>query len=106
MRLLPAFILFFVFFTGIASADTITLSPCDQNRINQALSTVYQSGGGEVYLNPGVYEITGPINIGSNTLLTGDPNAIIRVSASSSHWFTNSVGIINAIGRFWCKKNL
>jgi hypothetical protein len=98
MRLLPAFILFFVFFTGIASADTITLSPCDQNGINQALSTVYQSGGGEVYLNPGVYEITGPINIGSNTLLTGDPNAIIRVSASSSHWFTNSVGIINAIG--------
>jgi len=48
-----------------------------------------------VYLSTGVYEIEGPIIIGSNTILTGDSNAIIKVSSSSSQWFTGSTGIIS-----------
>jgi len=91
-------LIIFILLTGIAQARTITLSPCDQNGMNAALDAVYNEGGGEVYLNPGVYDITGPIYIGTNTKFWGDPNAIIRVSSSSSHWFTNAIGIINAIG--------
>ena len=59
--------------------------------------TAYQSGGGIVYLNPGVYNIDGQIRIGSNTKLTGNPNTLIRVSSSSSQWFPDGTGIIEAI---------
>ncbi len=48
-----------------------------------------------MYLSTGIYEIEGPIIIGSNTILTGDPDAVIKVSASSSQWFVNSIGIIS-----------
>ena len=65
----------------------------DQNTINQAIS---QAGGGTVYLNPGVYMIDGPIKIISNTKLLGDSNAIVRVSSSSSQWFTGTTGLIGA----------
>jgi hypothetical protein len=88
MKLLSA-ILFFLCCSGIAKAEEITLNPTDQNGINQALQH-----GGTVYLNPGVYEVTGTINIHSNNILTGSPDAIIRVSSSSSQWFTGSTGII------------
>jgi polygalacturonase len=87
MKLLST-ILFLVCCTGIAKADTV-LNPTDQNGINQALEV-----GGTIYLNPGVYEVTGTINIHSNTILTGSPDAIIRVSSSSSQYFTGSTGII------------
>jgi len=87
MKVLPA-VLLFITFSGLAEAQT-TLNPCDQNGINQALQN-----GGTVYLNAGVYEITGTINIHSNTILTGSPDAIIRVSSSSSQFFTGSTGII------------
>lgn len=100
MKLLPAVFLF-IFVSGIAEASQVNISPSgssDQNVINQALESVSQSGGGTVFLNAGIYSIDGPIWISSNTVLTGDPNAIIRVSSSSDHWFTNSVGIINANG--------
>jgi len=89
MKLLSA-ILFCICCTGIAKAQTITLNPTDQNGINQALQN-----GGEIYLNAGVYEITGAINIHSNTVLTGSPDAIIEVSPSSSQWFTGQTGIIS-----------
>jgi hypothetical protein len=71
-------LIIFILLTGIAQARTITLSPCDQNGMNAALDAVYNEGGGEVYLNPGVYDITGPIYIGTNTKFWGNPNAIIR----------------------------
>jgi hypothetical protein len=89
MKLLPVILLFSVFFTGLVKAQDVTLNPCDQSGINQALA-----GGGTVYLNAGTYDITGPINLPANTVLTGDSNAIIQVSASSSQWFTGSTGII------------
>jgi hypothetical protein len=87
MKLFHALLLL-ILLSGIAGAQE--LNPCDQNGINQALQN-----GGSVYLNPGVYEVTGTINIHSNTVLTGSPDAIIRVSPSSSQWFTGSIGIIS-----------
>jgi hypothetical protein len=89
MKLLSA-ILFCLCCTGIAKADMITLNPTDQNGINQALQN-----GGTVYLNAGVYEITGTVNIHSDTVLTGSSDAIIKVSPSSSQWFTGQTGIIS-----------
>jgi len=65
----------------------------DQNQINQALL-----GGGTVYLNPGVYDIDGQIRIGSNTILTGSQDAVLRVSCPNGRWFSNSVGVINGNG--------
>jgi polygalacturonase len=70
MRLFPAFFLIFLFFCGIAEAGTqVTINPTganDQTTINQAIEQVSQAGGGEVYLNSGVYLITGTINLKSN----------------------------------------
>lgn len=100
MKIVPAFLLFLFLCSGLAKAEDITLSSSgsssEQNTINDALETVYNAGGGTVYLNAGVYEIDGPIRIGSNTVLTGSKDAIIRVSSSSSKWFIGSVGIISA----------
>ena len=91
MKLIPAFFIFLLLFCGSAKAgEMTTINPTDENGINEALQN-----GGTVYLNPGVYEIKGPIYIGSNTVLTGDKNAIIRVSSSSSQWFVEGTGIIN-----------
>jgi hypothetical protein len=87
LKMLSA-ILFCLCCTGIAKADAV-LNPTDQNGINQALAA-----GGTVYLNAGIYEVTGTINIHSNTILIGSPDAIIRVSSSSSQYFTGSTGII------------
>lgn len=73
-----------------------TLSPdgghSNQNQINTALAQ------GNVYLNAGVYEVDGTITISSDRVLSGDPNAIIRVWSGSSQWFTGSTGIISSSG--------
>lgn len=92
MRLFSAFILFLVLFSGIAKAEE-TLNPTDDEGINEALKE-----GGIIYLNSGVYEIDGPIYIGSDTVLTGSKDAIIRVSSKSSQWFVGSTGIISSNG--------
>jgi len=100
MKLLPAIFLF-IFVSGTAEASLVNINSSgssDQNVINQALESVYRSGGGTVYLNPGVYDITGPIYMDSNTLLTGDSNAILRVSCPNGRWFSNSIGVINGNG--------
>jgi hypothetical protein len=67
----------------------------NQVQINQAISQA-----DTVYLNSGVYMVDGTISIKSNFMLTGDPNAIIRVSGSSNQWFQGSTGIIS------CKESL
>lgn len=73
-----------------------TLSPdgshSNQNQINEALER------GDVYLKAGVYEVDGPIYIGSNRVLTGDSNAIIRVWSGSSQWFVGLKGVISCRG--------
>ena len=73
----------------------LVLSPClaaagDEQQINELLKN-----GGNVTLENRVYTITGPIYIHSNTVLTGGPDTIIRVSPSSSQWFQGSIGIIS-----------
>lgn len=83
MRFTLAILFSFLLLTGIAEAGA-------EQQINERLKA-----GGMVYLSAGVYEVEGPIIIGSNTILTGDPNAIIKVSSSSSQWFTGSTGIIS-----------
>ena len=107
MKIVPSFLLFLLILcTGIAKAgeeNRITLSPSDthsnQNQINEAIKTVAASGG-TVYLNPGVYYVDNTIVIRSNVHLTGDPEAIIRVSPRSSQWFTGRIGVIS------CKESL
>lgn len=100
-RPFPLFISFFLLIGVAHAGDTQTVNPSgsnsDQTVINNALEAVYQSGGGTVNLNHGVYTIDGQIKIGSNTVLTGSPDAIVRVSSSSSQFFVDGVGIIGQI---------
>jgi polygalacturonase len=104
MSFRETFILFLylssLFFTGTASAaGDYTISPTgsthDQKIISDAIKAASESGGGTVYLTAGVYLVDGPVIIKSNVHLTGDPNAIIRVSSTSSQWFTGQNGIIS-----------
>lgn len=87
---------------GCGSAADLSVSPAgghsDQKVINDAIDAVVQSGGGIVYLNTGTYIVDGPILIKSNTKLTGDSNAIIKVYSGSSQWFQGSIGIISNAG--------
>ena len=99
MKSFLSFIFILLVCSGIAGAQDLTISPCDQGGINTALSNVYNSGGGTVYLEAGVYLVTGQVKMGSNTRLTGSPDAIIQVSSSSSQWFTDGVGIIGLISQ-------
>lgn len=103
MSLRESFILFLylssLFFTGAASAaGDYIVSPTgatnDQDVINKAIEKASGSGGGTVYLTAGVYLVDGPVIIKSNVHLTGDPNAIIRVSSTSSQWFKGQIGVI------------
>lgn len=76
--------------SGVASASSITLQPCGQDTINSALAQ-----NQEVHLSSGEYSITGPIYVNSGNSLIGDPNTIIKVSSSSSQWFTDGNGFIS-----------
>lgn len=77
----------------VNASEFITLNPdgehSNQNQINKALEQ------GNVYLNPGVYEIDDNIILPPNRVLTGDSNAIVRVWGGSSKWFTGLKGVIN-----------
>lgn len=115
MSLRETFILFLylssLFFSGLASASVDSLDDSrefngnvyrvrptgatnDQDVINKAIEKASGSGGGTVYLTAGVYLVDGPVIIKSNVHLTGDPNAIIRVSSTSSQWFKGQIGVI------------
>ncbi len=101
MRFFPVFLyfLFFSFSVGIAgSGDMIVLSPQDGHSNQKQITDALKAGN--VYLNPGVYEIDGPIYIKSNRKLSGHPDAIIRVYSGSKQWFTGRTGIIS------CKESL
>jgi parallel beta-helix repeat protein len=50
--------------------------------------------GGNVHLESRVYTLEGPVIIHSNTVLYGEPGTILRVSSSSSQWFTGQYGAI------------
>lgn len=101
--------LIFILFAGLAVTNTYTVGPPGsgaqyiaesgkaQDGINQALLAASNAGGGTVYLLPGVYEVTDIILVGSNTVFTGDPNAIVRVSSSASQYFTGTKGVIGSL---------
>lgn len=99
MKLVPAFLLisFLCFSMGIAEAgESITLSPdsghSNQNQINAALEN------GNVYLDAGIYEVDDTIIIGSDRVLTGSNEAIIRVYSGSSQYFIGLKGVISCEG--------
>ena len=94
MKVLPTILLFsLIFLTGVAEAETYTLSPdgshSNQNQINEALKN------GNVYLNAGDYDVDNTIIIGSNRVLTGSKEARIRVYSGSSQWFKGLKGVIS-----------
>ena len=87
-----------MYFIGVASAgQTIYLDSTDENGINKALETAKSNSSTTIILNPGVYEIKGPLTIYSNTVLKGN-NAKILVSSKSTQWFTPPNGIISTNG--------
>jgi Right handed beta helix region len=92
---------FLTFSAGVAEAQTYTVSHTgsnDQDVINQAISQAQP--GDTVFLTTGVYDLTGTVILKSDMILTGDPNAVLKVSSSSSQWFTGATGIIS------CKESL
>jgi len=96
MKPVPAFLLIFFLWSSIGiveAGEQITLSPdgghSNQNQINQALEQ------GDVYLQAGVYEVDATIIIGSDRVLTGDKDAIIRVWSGSSKYFVGLKGVIS-----------
>jgi len=111
MKVIPVILLLsLIFFTGIADAKTIHVSPTgsnsDQKIINDALKETANNGGGTVYLeNSGtnyVFITNGPIVIPSgNIVLTGDPDITVRVYSGSdaTRWFTGTNSIITANGQ-------
>jgi hypothetical protein len=77
-------VLFFLTFSaGVAVAG-------DEVQINEMLKA-----GGAVHLTSGVYNIEGSVQIHSNTILTGEPDTILRVSSSAGQWFVDGVGVID-----------
>lgn len=97
IRKIVLLLLLFWYSVELAQAgEQIVLSPdgtnSNQNQINEALKK------GNVYLGPGVYEITGPIYVQRNTIFSGDSNAKILVSSDiSSPWFSPTVGVVNVL---------
>lgn len=63
----------------------------DDVQINQALTAVNGAGGGTVYLKGGAtghtYNIDDQMNVGSNTIVTGDPNVEVRL-INAAAWGT------------------
>jgi Pectate lyase superfamily protein len=97
MRLIIMTLLFLTFFTGLAGAQTITVSSTggnsDQDVINSAIDSA--TPGDTVYLTSGVFLVDNTVIVKSNLHLTGDPDAIIRVAPTSTQWFKGSVGVIS-----------
>lgn len=88
--------------TGDGTGDYKCDGKGDQEQINQALSYAASHPGTTVYLKgPFVYDINNSVLIGSNTELTGDSNAILRL-ADKVGWTTASKGtpMIGQIGGY------
>lgn len=79
------------------AGEMIILSPQDghsnQRQINDALLKA-----DEVYLTSGIYKIDDSIFIDSDTILRGDPDAIIQVWEGSDQFFTGMKGLICSNG--------
>ena len=85
------FLCFSIIGSSLASAATVYVDTdgsgnynCDGTNdhveINKALTDTYNKGGGTVYLRgPNTYWIDATLEIGSNTILTGDSSACIKL---------------------------
>jgi hypothetical protein len=82
----PAILFFLVFCTGLAGAG-------DEVSINERLTA-----GGNVHLSSGIYNIEGPIYIKSDTVFSGEPDTILRVSCPNGRWFSNGIAVLNGNG--------
>ncbi|MDD2287005.1 MAG: hypothetical protein PHQ11_16585, partial [Paludibacter sp.] len=86
-----------------ASAGYISISSTgsssDQKIINNALQEAANNPGSTVYLKSdnGPFIIDGQIKIGSNTKLTGDSNAVVKVSKSTTQFFVDGVGVFGQL---------
>lgn len=91
------FILFVLCLSANLAQAQVTLSPdgghSNQNQINEALLQA-----DEVYLTSGIYQIDNSIFIDSDTILRGDPDAIIQVYEGSDQFFTGMKGLICSNG--------
>ncbi|WP_321419082.1 disaggregatase related repeat-containing protein [uncultured Methanomethylovorans sp.] len=105
------FICFSIIGSGISSAATVYVGTsstsgtvnyqCDGTNdhieINKALTYIDGLGGGTVYLRgPNTYWIDSTLNIGANTILTGDSTAEIKLVASAG--WSSGVPMIANIG--------
>ncbi|WP_370575718.1 right-handed parallel beta-helix repeat-containing protein, partial [Methanomethylovorans sp.] len=102
------FFCFSIVGSGLSSAATVYVDTdgsgnykCDGTNdhveINKALAYIDSIGGGTVYLNgPNTYWIDSTLNIGANTILTGDSTAEIKLVANAG-WSTD-VPLIANIG--------
>lgn len=98
MKVIPVFLFFLLFLTGIAEAGTyVSLTP-EVGHSNHVQITDALKNYDTVYLEAGVYEVSGKITINSGNTLTGDERAIIRVWSGSSLWFIRNTGIITGNG--------
>ncbi len=103
------FICFSILGSGLSSAATVYVGTsstsgtvdykCDGTNdhveINQALAYIDSLGGGTVYLRgPNTYWIDSTLNIGANTILTGDSSAEIKLVANAG-WSTDVPMIAN-----------
>ncbi|MDD3069281.1 MAG: right-handed parallel beta-helix repeat-containing protein [Bacilli bacterium] len=104
LRKLFFILLLFIYLSQIGLAgEQIVLSPqgghSNQKQINEAIKQAATSARGvSVFLTAGIYEVDNTIIMRSNVRLLGDPDAIIRVSSTSSQWFTGRTGVISSIG--------
>lgn len=90
-----------IYTVGIPGSDAqfIAVDGSAQTAINEALKAAYDAGGGTVYLLKGTYNINDQIKIGSNTKWTGDSDAIIRVSSSTTQFFVDGVGVVGQLDK-------
>ncbi len=102
------FLCFSIVGSGLSSAATVYVDTdgsgnynCDGTNdhveLNKALAYIDSIGGGTVYLNgPNTYWIDSTLNIGANTILTGDSSAEIKL-VKNAGW-SNDVPMITNIG--------
>jgi len=105
---LISFFCFSIAVSGISAAATVYVDTdgsgsynCngtnDEIEINEALTYIDGLGGGTVYLKgPNTYWIDATLNIGANTILTGDPTAEIKLIANAG--WSSDVPMIANIG--------
>lgn len=89
--LFSVFVLIFIFCMSVCSGSVIYVATdgtgdynCDgkddQTELNQAFEAADSMGGGTVYLKSGTYIFSDTLKIGSNTIVTGDSDAVLQLA--------------------------